>query len=113
MTSSVIAFDIDGTLTRKPIRDLFRDLSGKRTAQVGIITGRSANDMANFVSRYNLQIDFEETGISKVYPLFKVRAWHHGHDRYVYVGNSILDRFGSPATGWKFIHADDVVEVFR
>ena len=104
-----VAFDIDGTLTEPEVMEVFSALEGREDIAVGVVSGRASRHAFDFMKQNDVSVNFEEMGMFKVVPLLREKLWlGEGGDEFVYVGNSMRDRFATAVTGWDFIHAEEV-----
>jgi phosphoserine phosphatase len=110
MEEPVVAFDIDGTLTRSEVMIRFNELSERDDVKVGIITSNPPVFANSFISKYSLEPNFQQSAIVKARALLGI-GMAFRPERKVYVGNSTTDEMYSRLANWEFIHAKDIDEL--
>lgn len=101
---TVVAFDIDGTLTRDEVLTAYRELQNRAELTIGIITARTKKSSKTFVEDNNLKPEFMKNRIVK-YIAFQNIENKIDDDRYIYVGNRLTDSVFARASGWEFVIA--------
>lgn len=109
MSTKIVAFDIDGTLTDDKTRAVYRKLEQKVGVKVGVITSRSRPEAEKFLDEHDLSYEFLDANLLKFFPL-RARGITFSGNPEIYVGNTVRDMFTATLTGWEFIHVSRVDE---
>lgn len=107
MTETVVAFDIDGTLTNSDARRVYNSLQILDDVSVGIVTSNPPHLATRFSRDNNLEADFNQSALVKLRALLGLRMVFIGAD-VVYVGDTFRDKLSAKAAGWEFVHVSEI-----
>lgn len=98
---TVVAFDIDGVLTRDEGMQIFRRFKRRDDTTVGIVSSRPQGSINNFIERNNLDVSFAKSAFVKSIPLRSIKE-SFDDERYIYYGSWFRDRVASKVSGWEY-----------
>lgn len=104
---TVVAFDIDGTLTEDEVLKAYRELKNRNKITTGIVTRRTPRLAQQFIEQNNLQPDFVRSRVVKSIAFNSLEDGLDG-DKFIYVGNRFTDKWYAVLSGWQFIPAYQV-----
>lgn len=104
---TVVAFDIDGTLTRDEVLTAYRELKKMGGITIGIVTRRPQTLAESFVEEHNLQPEFLKSRVVKSIAFEDIEANIDGKD-FIYVGNRVSDFVYAKLSSWDFVLAQTV-----
>lgn len=110
MVKQVVAFDIDGTLTRQSVRQTFKSLKQKDGVEVGIVTSNPPLMRSSFVEKHNLEPDFQQSALIKARALLGIGMVYARAEK-LYIGNSRTDKIYSTISNWGYIDSTDTVSL--
>lgn len=101
----VVAYDIDGALTKKSVRDGFIEDSNTKKVTPGVITSRSKREMDEFFAFHPdilVNSEFNVPARVKVTALRNVKAEYPWADKYIYKGSWVRDKLAAKLAGWEY-----------
>lgn len=104
--TDLVAFDIDGTLTRDEVLSVYRSLN-KTDVTVGIITRRLPILADSFIEKMDIEADFVRSAVVKTIPMMQIQSDFNSEDP-VYIGNRLQDREYARLAGWSFLNSSDI-----
>jgi len=104
---TVVAFDIDGTLTRSEVLTAYRELKNMVGITIGIVTRRTQKLAQDFVQEHNLNPEFLKSRVVKTLAFEEIKD-NIDDDEFIYVGNRISDFGYAKLSGWDFVLAQTV-----
>lgn len=104
---TVVAFDIDGTLTQDKVLTAYRELKNRDGITIGIVTRRPQSYAQKFIEDNGLQPEFLKTRIVKTLAFEEIKD-NIDDDNYIYVGNRISDFGYAKLSDWDFVLAQTV-----
>jgi len=99
---TVIAFGIDGVVTKERVRYVYKSLERCNSVYVGLITTQIPLFTKFLIDEWNLSPDFVEAGYFRTYTLasYKLR---YSKKELIYVGSTILENLAAELTGWRYV----------
>lgn len=104
---TVVAFDIDGTLTRDGVLIAYRELKKRVGITIGIVTRRPQTLAESFVEEHNLQPEFLKSRVIKSIAFEDIED-SMDDEEFIYVGNRVSDFIYAKLSGWGFVLAQTV-----
>lgn len=101
----VVAYDIDGALTKKEVRERLRDDAQTRKVIPGIVSARGRGGIRQFMLEnpdMEESVEFVKPSNVKITTLRDVKADYPGADRYIYRGSWFRDRLAANLAGWEY-----------
>lgn len=108
---SVIAFDIDGTLTEDQEWNTYKQAHRDTDAAVGIITSRPSEFAEPFISELPMEPEFTKMQLQKMGAMFSIARQYPNGDK-LYVGNTVRDSLATAWSGWDFTTIHSATEHF-
>lgn len=96
----LVAFDIDGVLTEKKGRKLYREKRSEGHT-VGVITARPMESAQEFIDKYNLNPAFIRSSPFKG-KVMRDLSNKYDREEYVYYGSWMKDQFQTMIAGWDY-----------
>lgn len=97
----LIAYDIDGTLTKEENLEIFKQIQGQEDISVGIVTARRKPYALKFVADNGLKPDFMYNTFAKTLPLLLLRR--NDNTEHIYIGDRLKDELSAKVAGWEFV----------
>lgn len=104
---TVVAFDIDGTLTRDEVLTAYRELKKRVGITIGIVTRRPKKYAEKFTEDKELHPEFSKSRIVKSLAFEDIKD-NIEDEKYIYIGNRISDFGYAKLSGWDFVLAQTV-----
>jgi len=104
---TVVAFDIDGTLTEHKVLTAYKELKNRNGITIGIVTRRPSSLSNEFIGNEDLQPEFVRNKVIKSIAFNSIED-DIDDDEFIYVGNRISDFGYAKLSGWDFVLAQTV-----
>jgi len=99
---TVVAFGIDGVVTKERVRYVYKSLERCDSAYVGLITTQIPLFTNFLVDEWDLSPNFVEAGYFRTYALASYKL-EYSDKELIYVGSTILENLAAELTGWRYV----------